>query len=146
MKLDYLSNESLERLIDEIEDSELVVAPNEIIDDVLRKIDSSSNSNVSSNYELSSECFEQNIEKPPQLLIIAARREYISYCIKVGISIAASLAFIIFCPFIKGKAEKIKGNLNSPSIISTELMNRENSIVSSMSRSHKIRDYFDNIL
>lgn len=96
---EYLTEEELNRLIDDIENSEMIDAPPDILNDILARIDNEENcNNVQEDAQTTIEVAEQII-KPPQL--VSSKREYRSYCFRVITTMVAAVAMLLIVPLVK---------------------------------------------
>ena len=88
MEQNYLTDEELNALIREVETSEMTMAPPDLLDDILQKIDVS------------------ELTKPPKILRIEKRRnEFRRYCLQVASSVAAAVILLFMLPAFSGGKE-----------------------------------------
>ncbi len=106
----YLSDEELEKLILDVEEEKLILAPPDLLENILSSVDDSS--------------------KPPEIVDFAQKKsEFRKYCFRVVSSMAAAIALLILIPGIIGVQE---GEIPSKaSVVSEKVRTREEAIGSS---------------
>ena len=106
----YLSDEELEKLILDVEEEKLILAPPDLLENILSSVDDSS--------------------KPPEIVDFAQKKsEFRKYCFRVVSSMAAAIALLILIPGIIGVQEsKIP---SKASVVSEKVRTREEAIGSS---------------
>ena len=88
MEQNYLTDEELNALIREVETSEMTMAPPDLLDDILQKIDLA------------------ELAKPPRILRIEKRRnEFRRYCLQVASGVAAAVVLLFMLPAFSGGKE-----------------------------------------
>lgn len=88
MEQEYLTDEELNALIREVETSEMTMAPPDLLDDILQKIDLA------------------ELAKPPKILRIEKRRnEFRRYCLQVASGVAAAVVLLFLLPAFSGGKE-----------------------------------------
>lgn len=88
MEQNYLTDEELDALIREVEASEMTMAPPDLLDDILQKMDVS-------------EC-----AMPPRILHREKRRnEFLRYCLQVASGVAAAVVLLFLLPTFSGGKE-----------------------------------------
>ena len=104
--MEYLTEEELNALIQEVEMTEMTTAPPDLLDDILQKIDSLDD--LKNDLQDETETKEQisELAKPPRIVCIEKRRkEYRRFCIQVVSSVAAAIALIFMLPGLSGGKE-----------------------------------------
>ena len=104
--MEYLTEEELNALIQEVEMTEMTTAPPDLLDDILQKIDSSDD--LKHDLQDETETKEQisELAKPPRIICIEKRRrEYRRFCIQVVSSVAAAIALLFMLPAFSGGKE-----------------------------------------
>lgn len=128
---EYLTDEELEQLISEVEEADLVPAPPELKDNILGAV-------FGQIYAEEEECDEESMREvwdvpnpPPENDKIRnerkkeeikkrKQREFAGYCFRVGMSVAAAVAFIFIMPYLPEFHES--GNeLREPEAITEDL-------------------------
>lgn len=97
----YLSDEELENLISEVEETDEVEAPGYLLENILELIDKSEEDEHEAFFEDENELPERRIAKPPKSKSIAARKKvYRIYCFKVVAGVAAAIALLFVIPVV----------------------------------------------
>ena len=106
----YLSDEELEKLILDVEEEKLILAPPDLLENILSSVDDSS--------------------KPPEIVDFAQKKsEFRKYCFRVVSSMAAAIALLILIPGIIGVQESEIPS--KASVVSEKVRTREEAIGSS---------------
>ena len=97
----YLTDEELEALISEVEETDEVEAPGYLLDNILGILDKAGEDEHAAFAEDENKLPEQRIAKPPKIMDITARkRAYRTYCFKVVAGVAAAIALLIVIPIV----------------------------------------------
>ena len=97
----YLTDEELEALISEVEESDQVEAPGYLLDNILGLINKAGEEEHKAFAEDENKLPEQRIAKPPKIMDIAERKKaYRFYCFKVVAGVAAAIALLFVIPFV----------------------------------------------
>lgn len=100
----YLSDEELEALISEVEESDEVEAPGYLLDNILGIIDREAADKHAAYAEDENKLPEPQIAKPPKVKdIMARRRAYRIYCAKIIAGAAAAIALLVVLPLVNDK-------------------------------------------
>ena len=91
MRLDYLTDEELNKMINDIEENDLITAPSDLADNILLRLT------------------RGHGEEPDIPKKIKDRRtlSFTAYSIRVGIAVAAAIAVLILLPAGEGKMPRI---------------------------------------
>lgn len=92
---EYLSDEELENLIDEIESSETISAPPDILTDILRLIHEPGKEQNPHISPVPEKKWFAELFRPPEK---GTRQEFRIYCIRVAFCSAAVIALLFFSP------------------------------------------------
>lgn len=131
---EYLTEEELEQLISEVEASDLVPAPPELKDNILNAVFGQMHAEDEKNKKESVQEIEDVPNPPPENIKTfderkseeikkRKQREFAGYCFRVGMSVAAAVAFIFIMPYLPEfhefgnellDSETIKEELNLP--------------------------------
>jgi len=91
-KFDYLSDEALEELISQVEQTELVEAPPDLMENIL---------------------FSAGLLEEPEIIpeanvkpALARKKEFYAYCFRVITSVAAAVALVFLLPVMLGRMEQ----------------------------------------
>ncbi len=122
----YLSDEELEKLILDVEEEKLILAPPDLLENILSSVDDSS--------------------KPPEIVDFAQKKsEFRKYCFRVVSSMAAAIALLILIPGISGIQEREIPS--KASVVSEKVRTREEvtgdskkSIMKTINKSHLFSD------
>ena len=97
----YLTDEELEALISEVEETDEVEAPGYLLDNILGILDKAGEDEHAAFAEDVNKLPEPRIAKPPKIMDITARkRAYRTYCFKVVAGVAAAIALLIVIPIV----------------------------------------------
>lgn len=97
----YLTDEELDALISEVEESDQVEAPGYLLDNILGLINKAGEEEHKAFAEDENKLPEQRIAKPPKIMDIAERKKaYRFYCFKVVAGVAAAIALLFVIPFM----------------------------------------------
>lgn len=97
----YLTDEELEALISEVEETDEVEAPGYLLDNILGILDKAGEDEHAAFAEDVNKLPEPRIAKPPKIMDITARkRAYRTYCFKVVACVAAAIALLFVIPFM----------------------------------------------
>lgn len=80
LRNEYLTDEELMQLISEVEENDLVPAPPDCMKNIVNTV----------------------FDKPSKELKRRKQREFAGYCFRVGMSVAAAVAFIFIMPYLPG--------------------------------------------
>lgn len=128
---DYLSNEELMNLIDSIESGDEINAPDDILDNILTKIEEMEQDNNDSVEAPALTEKVSEIMKPPQISDMDRRKkQYRQYCVRVAFAMAAAVALFVIVPIFKDTDSIIKNR------------DRKTTIISSIRDSHMICDLY----
>lgn len=128
---DYLSNEELMNLIDSIESGDEINAPDDILDNILTKIEEMEQDNNDSVEAPALKEKVSEIMKPPQISDMERRKkQYRQYCVRVAFAMAAAVALFVIVPIFKDTDSIIKNR------------DRKTTIISSIRDSHMICDLY----
>lgn len=128
---DYLSNEELMNLIDSIESGDEINAPDDILDNILTKIEEMEQDNNDSAEAPALKEKVSEIMKPPQISDMDRRKkQYRQYCVRVAFAMAAAVALFVIVPIFKDTDSIIKNR------------DRKTTIISSIRDSHMICDLY----
>ena len=128
---DYLSNEELMNLIDSIESGDEINAPDDILDNILTKIEEMEQDNNDSVEAPALKEKVSEIMKPPQISDMDRRKkQYRQYCVRVAFAMAAAVALFVIVPIFKDTDIIIKNR------------DRKTTIISSIRDSHMICDLY----
>lgn len=128
---DYLSNEELMNLIDSIESGDEINAPDDILDNILTKIEEMEQDNNDSVEAPALKEKVSEIMKPPQISDMDRRKkQYRQYCVRVAFAMAAAVALFVIVPIFKDTDSIIKNR------------DRKTTIISSIRDSHMICDLY----
>lgn len=128
---DYLSNEELMNLIDSIESEDEINAPDDILDNILTKIEEMEQDNNDSVEAPALTEKVSEIMKPPQISDMDRRKkQYRQYCVRVAFAMAAAVALFVIVPIFKDTDSIIKNR------------DRKTTIISSIRDSHMICDLY----
>lgn len=100
---EYLTDEELDALICEVEMTEMTMAPPDLLDDILQRIDATDDIEHEDWNESETKETVSEPAKPPRMNRIEKRRkEYRRFCIQVASSAAAAILLIFMLPLLTG--------------------------------------------
>ena len=148
-EFEYLSDDELMSLIDDIEQNELISAPVDITENVLALISKTETSDGTTKAPAVTEA-EHSIIKPPRVLSFEEKKkEYRRFCFRVIASMVAAVALVIALPFIKDESYEISSKefvVGTTTISNEEVLdNPRNRITETISSSHYIFNSSNNL-
>lgn len=96
---EYLSDEELEQLISEVEADDLVPAPPELKENIIHAVFGELHIEAAQIKEKIREA-AVDIPNPPPEIKKRKQKEFAAYCFRVGMSVAAAVAFIFIMPYL----------------------------------------------
>ncbi len=100
---EYLTDEELDALICEVETAEMTMAPPDLLDDILQKMDAADEAEHAKGKVSETKETVSEPAKPPRMNRIEKRRkEYRRFCIQVASSAAAAIVLIFMLPWFTG--------------------------------------------
>lgn len=126
----YLSDEELEKLILDVEEEKLILAPPDLLENILSSVDDFEEKISFEPSRIEIEDTITEISKPPEIIDFNQKKsEFRKYCFRVVSSMAAAIALLILIPGIIGVQESEIPS--KASVVSEKVRTREEAIGSS---------------
>lgn len=138
---EYLTDEELEALITEVEESELNIAPPELLENILMEVGLGEKEYGTEAGNNDASDVNRKIEKPPKNSNIVQFRRF---QISVGIAVAVAVMFILFAPLAGGRINGIGQSSGSEyALTGFSLKIGNNSLMSTINGSKAISESSD---
>ena len=142
----YLSDEELEKLILDVEEEKLILAPPDLLENILSSVDDFEEKISFEPSRIEIEDTITEISKPPEIIDFNQKKsEFRKYCFRVVSSMAAAIALLILMPGISGIQEREIPS--KASVVSEKVRTREEvtgdskkSIMKTINKSHLFSD------
>lgn len=143
MMNEYLSDEELDALISQVEEHEMFLAPPDMLEQILTRVEETGNECEREIYADTKKGEIREIKRPPQIVEFK-KKEYRNYCVRVITSVAAAIILLILLP---GLAQKVPNRENRQEVnIPTKeeyMAQEDNKITQALGTTHIFSDMWD---